>query len=611
MLMKRLVFFVMLLVAFMPLMAQQRSDAEMESIARQQLMSGKLKGMKAKASATLKRVHNDKAYAVYSPASEEGFVIVSRDDRMQPVLGYSDATFDVATMPCNMKWWLGEVDKAYQRLQKAPGNADYREGPSFDPIIGPEAIEVPMTTKWAQADPYNASLPVADTPTGCVPLAMGQVMNYHQWPMSAKFSGSYMYMEVDEEGKPVLDGNHKAIWHQVDNVLVNSSYTWPLKDAYKLYVDEEGEYHKVETTDEEIVPVARLLRDCGAAVNVQYAPGKDNSGYAGADARDAAYAFSNYFGYSDQAIHYHDRYYFTDKEWRSILVNELRNGCPVLYGGSDYEYSNAHVFIVYGITPEGYMHVNWGWAGLYNGYYHVDDMILYGDEVVPGSDDPTVLEDYRYNHIMVAGIRKEPLPGEHFVSEMYMDGLAAEAFSYNRNKQPHFTVLAENIANDQPADFNGDIYLAVEEDGQETQYSRFPFTNDFFLQSGYYIPEQPMEQDLLLENNHNYRIYFVVRDKKEVDYIPMRSFYGQLYYTVSVNENGVGTFDGPYLFEGRFPGDGVKSMKVQKEDGLTRVYDLQGRAIYTAPAASFNVKDVPGRGVVIVRKGDKATKILR
>jgi hypothetical protein len=41
------------------------------------------------------------------------------------------------------------------------------------------------------------------------------------------------------------------------------------------------------------------------------------------------------------------------------------------------------------------------------------------------------------------------------------------------------------------------------------------------------------------------------------------------------------------------------------------VYDLQGRTLYSAPAAAFNLKDVPGRGVVIVRDGDNTKKIIR
>lgn len=603
--MKKLVLFTLLLVAVMPLMAQQRSDAEMEAIARQQFMSGKAKGMKALSATSLKRVHSDQAYAVYSPSNAEGFVVVSRDNRMQPVLGYSAGTFDAATVPCNMKWWLGEVDRAYNRLQKkAPGDA-----PGPEPPIGPDGIEVPFPMKWSQASPYNTKVPVDQAPTGCVAVAMSEIMNYHQWPQSAQFMGAYRYPEeFDEDLNPVYDEYGEPIWHQIQGIPVNSTYTWPLNFAYDFYVDEKGEYHNVETSPEEEALVAQLMRDCGLAVNMGYVAGGGSDVFASADPRDIASAFPSCFGYADQPIRYHDRYYFTPDEWRSIIVDELRKGCPVMYGGSDRFYSNAHVFIVYGMDADGFMHINWGWTGLYDGYYHVDDLVIYNDD-----DKQEVIEDYRYYHLMITGIRKTAFDGERYTSELCMDGMAAEDLTYDRNTQPHFQTLATNIVNDQPVDFVGDIYIAVEEDGQETQYSRIPFTSDFIVRSGYYYPEQPLKSDLLLENGHSYRIFFAARDKKEEDYTPIRCYSGQWYYKVSVDENGIGTFEGPYLFEGHTP-TGVKGLKADKSDvndGITRVYDLQGRTLYSAPAAAFNLKDVPGRGVVIVRNGDKTKKIIR
>lgn len=603
--MKKLVLFTLLLVAVMPLMAQQRSDAEMEAIARQQFMSGKAKGMKALSATSLKRVHSDQAYAVYSPSNAEGFVVVSRDNRMQPVLGYSAGTFDAATVPCNMKWWLGEVDRAYNRLQKkAPGDA-----PGPEPPIGPDGIEVPFPMKWSQASPYNTKVPVDQAPTGCVAVAMSEIMNYHQWPQSAQFMGAYRYPEeFDEDLNPVYDEYGEPIWHQIQGIPVNSTYTWPLNFAYDFYVDEEGEYHNVETSPEEEALVAQLMRDCGLAVNMGYVAGGGSDVFASADPRDIASALPSCFGYADQPIRYHDRYYFTPDEWRSIIVDELRKGCPVMYGGSDRFYSNAHVFIVYGMDADGFMHINWGWTGLYDGYYHVDDLVIYNDD-----DKQEVIEDYRYYHLMITGIRKTAFDGERYTSELCMDGMAAEDLTYDRNTQPHFQTLATNIVNDQPVDFVGDIYIAVEEDGQETQYSRIPFTSDFIVRSGYYYPEQPLKSDLLLENGHSYRIFFAARDKKEEDYTPIRCYSGQWYYKVSVDENGIGTFEGPYLFEGHTP-TGVKGLKADKSDvndGITRVYDLQGRTLYSAPAAAFNLKDVPGRGVVIVRNGDKTKKIIR
>lgn len=44
-----------------------------------------------------------------------GFVIVSGDNRVTPVLGYSDTNrFSADNMPPNLQWWLGEYAKQIQ-----------------------------------------------------------------------------------------------------------------------------------------------------------------------------------------------------------------------------------------------------------------------------------------------------------------------------------------------------------------------------------------------------------------------------------------------------------------------------------------------------------------
>lgn len=46
-------------------------------------------------------------FYVLNSTQEGGFVIVSADDRVQPILGYSEeSTFDVTNMPPNLREWL-------------------------------------------------------------------------------------------------------------------------------------------------------------------------------------------------------------------------------------------------------------------------------------------------------------------------------------------------------------------------------------------------------------------------------------------------------------------------------------------------------------------------
>jgi hypothetical protein len=54
-------------------------------------------------------------FYVFGGEDSKGFVIVSGDDRVAPVLGYSDTnSFAADNMPENVKWWLGEYVKQIQ-----------------------------------------------------------------------------------------------------------------------------------------------------------------------------------------------------------------------------------------------------------------------------------------------------------------------------------------------------------------------------------------------------------------------------------------------------------------------------------------------------------------
>ena len=54
-------------------------------------------------------------FYVFGAENNKGFVIVAGDDRVTPVLGYSETNgFSADNMPLNLKWWLGEYAKQIQ-----------------------------------------------------------------------------------------------------------------------------------------------------------------------------------------------------------------------------------------------------------------------------------------------------------------------------------------------------------------------------------------------------------------------------------------------------------------------------------------------------------------
>lgn len=124
-------------------------------------------------------------FYVFNNDRNNGFMIVSADDRVIPVLGYSDnGSLDMEKLPPNMKYWLEEYGRQIQWMYdhpdryKSPYNSPSR---SSDPDIEPM-----ITTKWGQSTPFNNLCPQSPNDpeircvTGCVATAMAQIMYYHR-----------------------------------------------------------------------------------------------------------------------------------------------------------------------------------------------------------------------------------------------------------------------------------------------------------------------------------------------------------------------------------------------------------------------------------------------
>ena len=108
-------------------------------------------------------VLDETAYYVFDRGTDDGYVIVSGDDRLRPVLGYASVgKFDVDSLPPNMKWWLGEYareiaaflcnqDENSAVLIRQPERTESAERNTVAPLV---------TTIWNQTAPYNDQCPL-------------------------------------------------------------------------------------------------------------------------------------------------------------------------------------------------------------------------------------------------------------------------------------------------------------------------------------------------------------------------------------------------------------------------------------------------------------------
>ena len=311
-----------------------------------------------------------------------GYVIASGDDRTIPILGYSlTGSIDAESMPDNMRSWLQSYADDISLLSKSYTAFQQTEDTGLAPIT-------PLLhTTWYQVNPYDLMTPVYEgteksswkgkhSATGCVATAMAQVMYYHRWPQDATTtipSYTFMYNEKEPCTLPELP----ATTFKWDQMLPNYTTEQPGTEAQRM-------------------AVAELMRYCGQAVKMTYTPEA-----SGTQHEFLVNALRRYFGYS-QSIHSVNRAYYTIDGWKELIWSELDHQRPVIFAGQSS--SGGHEFVIDGYDGNGMFHVNWGWAGMNDGYFAIN-VLNPKDNTSVGSASSTDL-GFATNQQIILGMEK-------------------------------------------------------------------------------------------------------------------------------------------------------------------------------------------------------------
>lgn len=281
------------------------------------------------------------SYFAFNVEDNKGYIIVSADDRFQDILGYSDSgSFDVALTNPSFEFWLKSISSEMESAMAGRSNISAKKA-SLHAVSAPDIAPL-LTTKWGQWAPYNNDCKETGSlrptigwvpgpaPTGCVATAMAQVMRYHQWP-PAYTNGSDTYQ-----------------------------YNWD------IMVESYDGSESAEAIDQ----VAKLMSHCGKAVNMKYTATE-----SGASTFDIPNALVSKFGYDEESIRHIWRNSYGYDAIHEMLYNELKEGRPVITGGTYFSSSNSgHEFVLDGCNSDGFFHVNWGWGGISDGYFRLSAM---------------------------------------------------------------------------------------------------------------------------------------------------------------------------------------------------------------------------------------------
>ena len=280
----------------------------------------------------------------------KGFIIVTADDNLTPVIAYSfEDNFVENKNPVQEAWLNIQVDLAYKNIIEDKANNNKWEALSTAiSTKSTKSVTALCTTKWNQDNYYNFMCPAdSNGPgghvyAGCVATAMGQVMKYWNYPTTGYSGYAYQHihpMYFNDYG--VVEANFGATtynWSSMPNTINNSNK----------------------------IDVATLLFHCGVSVKMDYAP--DGSG---AHTESVPFALSHYFKYNNSA-RFIERAFTPTLKWDSLIIDQLEKGFPMVYSGSDV--SAGHAWVVDGYQDSSYFHINWGWSGWNNGYYYFSNL---------------------------------------------------------------------------------------------------------------------------------------------------------------------------------------------------------------------------------------------
>ena len=286
----------------------------------------------------------------------EGWALISADDRVQPLIGYSDkGLFQKEEAPEAALFWLEKRAKEIQVIKSLKGlKRDLNwEAYSLRSDNKENIIKPLIKVNWNQDGDYAKYTPKTfkgeKTYVGCVAVAMGQAMTVSQYPQKPK--GRFAY-------------SIENIGHLEINYDEEPAYDW---EKIMIGADRNDE-------------VARLLYHCGLSVGMKYGP-KTSSAH-GDRVSDA---FVRYFSYSKDSVKYYRKQYVTssgtlqyisDDDWHRIIVNELKQKRPVIHTLGTL----MHMANIDGYDGVDAYHFNMGWGGNGNGYYTFDEKIYQGKD---------------------------------------------------------------------------------------------------------------------------------------------------------------------------------------------------------------------------------------
>lgn len=284
---------------------------------------------------------------ILNRADDNGFIVIATDDRVNPVLAFSEeGKFEYEESYDDIVYanFVSKIDDYMATIDEN----DTAVAVQYD-ILESCVSELPRAaTSWSQFSPYDKYVieEHPNCPVGCVAVACGQVMLYGK--SSLEYHGEvYNFSSI----RNALEKQEKELEGNVYSTRIVGP---PAEISY----------------DEAIDKVAKMLYWIGKDVHMSYHPVSD--GGSAASSEDA-YDLVKSLGYklsTDGLTNFVD----------TTVMRHIVNGDIVYIKGTDINVVAGHAWIIdggyfcwaneeKGVMNTPYLHCEWGWNGEHNGYY--------------------------------------------------------------------------------------------------------------------------------------------------------------------------------------------------------------------------------------------------
>ncbi|MDP6853688.1 MAG: C10 family peptidase [Candidatus Marinimicrobia bacterium] len=282
----------------------------------------------------------------------QGFIMVSGNDKVQPLLAYSfESQFILEDMPSNLSWILDSYKQMVKDIVRLDNSSTSEVHPDWEKYYYGKDLKVHnrdmrgplLESKWNQSGSWNDYGPPSDNscegdqaPSGCVAVSMSAIMHYWKYPTTGQGS--------------------------------NSCYCGGYGTQYANFSDAFYDYDAMGAAESGSEAASFLVWHAGVAVNMDYdCPGSGAQVSGGFPS--AQYALENNFLYKDN-IYASYRSSYSDSQWMNFLVTEIDNNRPMIYVG--YNDEGGHAWNCDGYDDELF-HMNWGWGGQSDGWFTVTE----------------------------------------------------------------------------------------------------------------------------------------------------------------------------------------------------------------------------------------------